>query len=331
MKANVLTFIQFLVVLLLVGCGQKDPIVAGGETGSIFVTSSVDGATISLDGLPTEKVTPDTLKDIPVGDHEVSVEKTGYESDPSSLNVTVEVGKVKTASFTLTPADVGLQRVVLLEDFSNTGCIPCVVSDSVVTEMLEFYGTGRLVGIQYHVSWPYPGDPFYLAAREDNNARTSYYGVDGIGVPFVVIDGVNTPAASDGGQIQQAIENRLISDSPVNLRVWNEVNGSSGHAGAEVIVMFEVPQGHFQLRFVLLEGDISHDAPNGLDHFDNVMRAMLPGTDGITLQLAAGDTLTLDQPYTVDSGWNVGNLSAVAFIQDEDTKEVLQAATSLNP
>jgi len=82
MKGNVLTAILLLGVFLLPACGQKDPAGIIGETGSIFVTSSVDGAAISLDGLSSGKVTPDTLKQVSIGDHEVSVEKEGYDCGP---------------------------------------------------------------------------------------------------------------------------------------------------------------------------------------------------------------------------------------------------------
>jgi hypothetical protein len=333
MIGNVLTTILLLVVLLIPACGQKDPAGIVDATGSIFVTSNVDGAVISLDGISSGKVTPDTLKQVSIGDHEISVEKAGYTTDPNSVSVTVEAGEVKTASFTLTQVNLGLQRVVLLEDFSNTGCVPCVVSDSIVTEMLEFHGIERLVGIQYHVSWPNPGDPFYLAAREENNARTDFYEVDdpGAGVPYIVIDGVEFPSPTDGGQIQQSIENRLGVDAALDLRVENEINGSSGQASVEVITGMDVPQGHFHLLFVVLESDLTHNAPNGIDHFDNVMRAMLPTAEGLTLNLTIGDTLTFDQPYTIEAGWDAANLSIVAFVQNENTGEVLQAVSSLIP
>jgi len=211
--------------------------------------------------------------------------------------------------------------------------VPCVASDSIVIEMLELHGIETLVGIQYHVSWPNPGDPFYLAAREENNARTDYYEVDdpGAGVPYIVIDGVEFPSPTDGGQIQQSIDDRLGVGAPLDLRVWNEVNGSSGQAGVEVITGMDVPQGNFHLTFVVLENDLTHNAPNGIDHFDNVMRAMLPTTEGMTLALTEGDTLTFDQPYAIEAGWDAANLSIVVFIQDENTKEVLQAASSLIP
>ena len=47
-------------------------------TGSIKVTSAPAGATIFLDGKNTGKITPDTLTNVPVGNHEVYVTRSGY-------------------------------------------------------------------------------------------------------------------------------------------------------------------------------------------------------------------------------------------------------------
>ncbi|OGF97927.1 MAG: hypothetical protein A2Z06_02910 [Candidatus Glassbacteria bacterium RBG_16_58_8] len=330
-KNRIILSVLPLLIILMSACGQKDPVGIGGATGSIYVTSSVSGAAIILDGDLRSEVTPDTLDGIPIGEHVVAISLEGYEPDPQVLTIIVQVGRVETASFALVPQSTGLQRVVLLEDFSNTGCIPCVAADSIVTELLRFYGPDQLIGIQYHVYWPYPGDPFYLAAMSLNNARTSYYGVNNAGVPFVVLDGLLSPGATDGSAVQQAIEERLAVESLVELRTWNDVVGSSGQVGAEIICPSEPPAGSLRLHLVVLESNILYDASNGLDHFDNIMRVMLPGASGISISLTAGDTLTFNEDYTVDADWAVENLSVVAFIQDESTREIIQAASNLNP
>ena len=328
-KNRIILSVLPLLIILMSACGQKDPVGIGGATGSIYVTSSVSGAAIILDGGLRSEVTPDTLDGIPIGEHVVAISLEGYEPDPQVLTIIVQVGRVETASFALVPQSTGLQRVVLLEDFSNTGCIPCVAADSIVTEFVAFYGSGRLVVIQYHISYPYPLDPFYLAAMQQNNARSSYYGVGPI--PLVVLDGLLSPVATDGSAVQQAIEDRLAVESLVELRTWNDIVGSSGQVGAEIICPSEPPAGSLRLHLVVLESNILYDASNGLDHFDNIMRVMLPDASGISISLTADDTLNFNQDYTVDPDWAVENLSVVAFIQDESTREIIQAASSLNP
>ncbi len=69
--------------LVLVACGQEDPTFrpnGGGTvpTGTVAVTSSVPGALIVLDGADTQRVTPDTLREVSEGSHGVSVFLAGF-------------------------------------------------------------------------------------------------------------------------------------------------------------------------------------------------------------------------------------------------------------
>ena len=72
------------------------------QGGSITVTSVPAGASISLDGTSTGKVTPATLDTISAGTHTVTVSLTGYTT--ASKTVTVSAGSTADASFRLTRA-----------------------------------------------------------------------------------------------------------------------------------------------------------------------------------------------------------------------------------
>jgi hypothetical protein len=330
MNQRALKLIAALVVgLFLSGCGQEDPVGLIG-VGSIFVTADEPGASIILDGQPTGSVTPDTLENVTVGEHEVSVEKAGFIADPPSRVVSVTVLQLVSISFTLTPVQAGLQRTVLLEDFSNTGCIPCVDTEEVIEEALIFYGETRLVVVQYHLLFPNPGDPFYLAARVDNDARSSYYAVPF--APYVVVDGVNIPAdATNAGLVQDAIDGRVDRETSLEIRVRNQITGSNGIVEMDIVAREGAPSGDLVLRCAIVENEIAHNAPNGIDIHQHVMRDLLPDAGGETIQLTEGDSLSFDFPYTVSVDWNPQNLNAVVFVQDDQTREVHQAASSQHP
>jgi len=88
-------------LFLLWSCSTKN-LIGTEKVGSIFVDSNIFGATIELDDKPTGKQTPDTLKNIPVGKHKVSVKKEGYNSSPVDTVIeVVEVG-LDTVNFSLT-------------------------------------------------------------------------------------------------------------------------------------------------------------------------------------------------------------------------------------
>ncbi|MGA2917879.1 beta strand repeat-containing protein [Methanoregula sp.] len=72
------------------------------QGGSITVTSVPAGASISLDGTSTGKITPATLDTISAGTHTVTVSLTGYTT--ASKTVTVSAGSTADASFRLTRA-----------------------------------------------------------------------------------------------------------------------------------------------------------------------------------------------------------------------------------
>jgi peroxiredoxin len=100
LKFGFASFLLFGILFLLWNCSTKN-LMGTEKVGSIFVSSNVPGATIELDEKPTGKQTPDTLKNIPVGKHKVTVRKKGYNSNPESDTVEVIKGDLTTVNFFL--------------------------------------------------------------------------------------------------------------------------------------------------------------------------------------------------------------------------------------
>ena len=90
-------------VRVIVSAGQTssaDFLLTPVGTGSIRVTSAPAGAAIFIDGEPTGILTPETITDVPAGNHEVYVARNGYLT-PNTMTVTVSVGKKTTVHFKL--------------------------------------------------------------------------------------------------------------------------------------------------------------------------------------------------------------------------------------
>jgi len=79
------------------------------KAGSIFVNSTPTGADIFLDHAATSKTTPDTLFEVAVGDHIVSVTKEDYL--PDSMVITVDENQMDTAEFVLLETSYGSLKV----------------------------------------------------------------------------------------------------------------------------------------------------------------------------------------------------------------------------
>ncbi len=99
-----------LAILVFLSCGQEDPTFRpdGGGTvpkGSIAVSSSVPGALISLDGVGTGRVTPDTLREVDEGEHRIGVFLAGF-FPPDDQVITVIADSLEAVHFELTQIPV---------------------------------------------------------------------------------------------------------------------------------------------------------------------------------------------------------------------------------
>jgi len=112
-------------LFLLWSCSTKN-LIGTEKFGSLFVDSNVPGATIELDSNPTGKQTPDTIKNIAVGKHEVAVRKEGYNSNPADTVIEVVEGILDTVKFFLTnkvgsiSVDSDPQGAQIILDQTNT-------------------------------------------------------------------------------------------------------------------------------------------------------------------------------------------------------------------
>jgi thiol-disulfide isomerase/thioredoxin len=96
--------------LSLFTCSTKN-LLFTQKFGSVFVDSQPPGAIILLDHGLTQRTTPDTLTEVPVGDHVISVLQDGYLSSPESLLVGVEEDKITSAEFVLLETSKGSLKV----------------------------------------------------------------------------------------------------------------------------------------------------------------------------------------------------------------------------
>ncbi|MDP3024743.1 MAG: PEGA domain-containing protein [candidate division Zixibacteria bacterium] len=98
--------ILFTVLVFYAGNGCKkstSPTPAPG-LGSIAIFSTPSGATISLDGSATGKITPDTLKNVSAGNHQIKLSYSGYRD--TTLTVSVAANATSTLNANL-PAYIG--------------------------------------------------------------------------------------------------------------------------------------------------------------------------------------------------------------------------------
>lgn len=252
-------------------------------------------------------------------------------------------------------------RVVLAELFTGAECPPCVASDLAYDNLIAYYPDEVLAVLVYHLHIPGP-DPM---TNPDTEARMAYYGREIVrGTPTSIIDGSDhsvggggaAAAASRFGTYSWSIEQALGQAPGVTIDLRASRRGRTVSARADVRPARGVSlEGRdLRLRMVLAERIVHYTGGNGVAEHRMVVRHLLGGPDG----LAVASTGRTRSEQSVDlvvledellgylDQWEEANarsfrdgggfraktnkvadedLFVVAFVQDQETREVLQA------
>lgn len=320
-------FFYLFAVLLFIRCETNPPLSAEDdikEFGKVFISANISGAEIFLNDVNTGKLTPDTIA-APVGPNSVKVQKDGF----ATITELVEVQKdtVLIVDFILNEI---VSKIVLLEDFANVSCTPCVTSNKIIEQLVnKTYGTKKLIAIKFPTNFPSPNDPFYNANKPDCDARRTYYSV--IIAPTTIIDGVHKPISTDSTSIKEKIETQLQQQAQFKLEVTDSISGNIYFAKVRLTMIdnSNIALNDLVLHTVLTETDIEFaTAPgsNGETKFFDVMRKMMPSNQGQSLSSIELNTeVSFEFQTELNAGWNLAHLNSVVFIQNRQTKEVYQA------
>jgi hypothetical protein len=251
---------------------------------------------------------------------------------PTSPDITPTGNIVLTLKVDNTANVIAANKVVIIEDFANVSCNPCVVSNKIIESLTEItYGRDKLVAVKFPTYFPAPNDLFYLAAKEICDARITYYNV--FFAPTTVIDGILKPISTDSNSVISAVDSRLSLTPRFNINIGSSLEGDySVNVDVKFIDTSSISMNDLVIHTVLTETDIEfEEAPgsNGETRFYDVTRLMLSGKDGTPIrQLIDQGELTFTFEDALLSSWNLENLNFVVYIQNKLTKEVFQAGST---
>lgn len=216
-----------------------------------------------------------------------------------------------------------IEKKVIIEHFTNTRCGICASKNPAFYETLSDYP--NVLHIAYHPSAPYASCIFNMHNVTDNDTRTYYYGIYG-GTPRAVVQGEVLPVASKLITADQ-IEGFLEQTSDYSVTVKNESITSERYK-VTVTINRETGSGQqvFQLMVGLAEKEIDYAAPNGENVHHDVFRDKIYHD---TASVNVGNTKTYTVEYDVHPDWNQDQIYAYVVLQNPDSKEIYQAASSL--
>jgi thiol-disulfide isomerase/thioredoxin len=239
------------------------------------------------------------------------------------------------------------KRVVLVELFTGAQCPPCVAADLAFDGLQKSYKPSEVVLLQYHLHIPRPD----ALTNPDTEARAAFYGDDVEGTPTLFLNGTVGPAGggrTDDAQARYdeftAALNPLLEKGPrAGLKAKAALK--DGKVAVDVEADVEEPGEHIKLRIALVEEEVAYKGTNGIEKHHCVVRAFPGGAEGSAVKeksLKKSETVDLEElrktltayldktsekrPFpTKDRPLELKKLRVVAFVQNDRTKEVLQA------
>ena len=240
-------------------------------------------------------------------------------------------------------------RVVLVELFTGAQCPPCVAADLAFDALSKSFEPTEVVLLQYHMHIPGP-DPL---TSPDGEGRQKFYEDAVQGAPSTMFNG-RSGAAGGGARDDapekyedylEAVNPLLETPAGASLTIAASRKGSKITIDAKVSKLTEVGD-DIRLRVVLVEETVNYKGGNGVPVHHQVVRNMPGGVNGTALK-----EKTLEKTFTVDveevrkqllaylekfdkktpfpnkdRPLELKKLRVVAFVQNDKTGEVLQAA-----
>ena len=230
------------------------------------------------------------------------------------------------------------QRMVLIEENTNASNAASATQNPAFNALLDD-NTANVVQISYHTQYPV-NDPIYEDNPIDNNNRITYNSA--VYIPVAILDGQlidnSYPGFNAGlngapqGFSQATLD--YAAGIPASFDIALDYSISpDGVAISATATCSQAVTGNLKCHLVVIEKQIVFPvAPgtNGETTFRNVMKKMLPDASGAVMDNSylPGNTFTTSANWDFQNVYDPNQIAVVAYIQNDDTHEVLQAAYS---
>jgi hypothetical protein len=221
-------------------------------------------------------------------------------------------------------------RMLLSENFTSTTCGPCAAQNPAYDALLNA-NQDKITSIKYHVPIPVTGDPMFLHNTIDNNARRNYYNVNS--APHLYMSG-NLFHGMPIQVSQAMIDNYAANNpSPFEIIINHRLSDDQDSVYVAMLIRADEPvSGNLVAHIAVIEKHVSFTSPpgpNGETQFHNVMKALIPSRSGTGLpDFDEGDYFIVEAAWKLANVYDIDEIAAVGFVQDNTSKHVHQAANS---
>ena len=229
-------------------------------------------------------------------------------------------------SSSITSLEQFVNKVPLYEHFTSNTCPPCASFNPGFQTLLDNNqansASNKVKTIKYQVNFPGAGDESY---NSDVAARVTHYGING--VPSPLIDGISASGN------QQELDNASENPGLVTISGEFEVNGNEVNINVDVESFVNI---NAKLHIAVVEKEYENmQGTNGEVEFYQVLRKLLPSSNGTPLSLSSGSTESVETSYNFNVGnvtqntfnlWEgIENCQVIAFVENNN-KTIMQSA-----
>lgn len=238
--------------------------------------------------------------------------------------------------------DTFVNRRILIESFTSSTCGPCRIGNQNIMSITGNYPEDRYVYLKYQYSFPGTGDPYYTT---ENGIRGNYYG--GVNsIPATMIDGDErfNPGVATTSLIEEYMNQPAFVDINVDAYMaWKD----NFNFDITLKPYVDLPAGIKMHAAIVETVTYKNIKTNGETEFHNVLKKFAYGTTGKVLPAISKNTthsehgnyqfhgdyrlpanaqasniINWNIEHSIENFWNLG---VIVFLQDDKTKEVLQA------
>jgi hypothetical protein len=264
----------------------------------------------------------DSLSIVPGTKYDIVVYAAPLASDSTYSNDTLK----QTSVFL-----PGAYRNVLVEEFTSMTSASCGNNnpslDSYLDSNFQF-----LCAVKYHLGFPTPGiDSLYLEDTLYQKQRANYYYT--YAVPTTFLDGklrLPLPYSVDSN-LTIPFDIRYFTGTPLSMDVKDTlIAGDTIQATINVNLLYTLASKNLRLRIYAIERHKFYEnspGTNGEKNFYDIFKRAYPDSSGILLSNIAGN-YQYTYKYFLEPNWQDSLIYTLAFVQDDNTKEVLNCGKS---
>lgn len=226
-------------------------------------------------------------------------------------------------------------RVVLIEEFTNAFSEESAIQHQSFNSLVEGYYPD-VIALRYHTNFP-GADPLYQYDPLTIDERIDYYNASTIPTAFLngrlpLFPPPFYPGAP-GGYTSALLENAINQVDALTMELHYGLTSSADELLISLVIRATSPYSGNAVAQVVVADEITtyQVAPgsNGETVFPYAVRAMLPNAKGTPLpaEFKAGSSTSLMFRMPIGPGVDPSNLRVVAFVQEVNTKTVVQAVT----